>query len=181
MLTSIFRKRTADIVPVDAANDDQDAEDILVLIKAEHRHVMTLLPMLINQAEAIEQAGNVDYELIGELLAYFAGPLDKAHHEKEDHIYRWMRKNVPSQAAGLDDIEDDHKAFAVQLSQLRQQIEAILLDQDVPRDKVAAALKEFAEREINHIRAEEAGFLPLADMLLPTEIRREMSRRVCHH
>ncbi|MEN8722338.1 MAG: hemerythrin domain-containing protein [Alphaproteobacteria bacterium] len=179
MLTSFFNRRSTGGASSSASNDDHDVEDILALIKAEHRHSMTLLPLLLKQADEIEQAGEVDYELIHELLAFFSGPMNKAHHAKEDQVYGWMRKNVPSQAAGLHDVEDIHKAFTLQLSQLRQQVEAILLDQDVPRDRVAAALKDFAEREINHIRAEEAGFLPMADLLMPMDVRRDMSRK--HH
>jgi len=162
----------------ESASDSVDKvpdNDILKLIKAEHQYVMRLLPAFREQAAAVELDSNVDYELINGLLDFFSGPMDQQHHTREDLVYAWLRENVPSQAEALDDVESDHRQFKQKISTLRKKIDAVLLDHDVPRADIASSLREFATMQINHIRKEEAGFIPLADMMMPQQVRADLS------
>lgn len=179
-LQSILRRRKETAPQPHSANDDMVQDDILMTIKAEHRYALRLIPAFMDQADRLENADNVDYELINDLLDFFSGPMDREHHKKEDMVYNWMRENVPSQSQGLADVEADHKAFAVKLASLRKDIDAVLLDQDIPRSQLATKLRDFANRQLNHIRMEEAAFIPLADMLLPESVRREFSAQLIH-
>lgn len=152
-------------------------KDIIFQIHADHRQILRLLPLFEREAHALESAQKVDYELIHDLLDFFTGPLDHAHHVKENLIYNWIKTEFPGQVELLFDIDAEHAALAKHLERLKHKIDAVMNDYDVPRADVASHLRDFARVQKRHLTSEELTFLPLADLLLSPEDRLALTEK----
>lgn len=153
------------------------SKDIVFQIQADHRQILRLLPLFEREAHAMETAQKVDYDLIQDLLDFFTGPLDHAHHLKENLIYDWIKTEYPGQVELLFDLQAEHDALALHLERLKHKIDAVINDYDVSRADIASHLRDFARVQKRHLTSEELTFLPLADLLLSPENRAALTEQ----
>lgn len=140
--------------------------DILKQIHTDHRRTTQLLSLFEREAHAVENAQTVDYELIADLLDYFTGDMERAHHAKENLVYRHLREAYPAEAEQLLSLEGEHAELGQKLTAMKQMITAVLANQELDRADVAGCLRDFATLQSSHIMREESYFLPLADLLM---------------
>ena len=73
------------------------------MLQTEHRIMSELLDLLERQVDLFEEGGEVDYDLLGEIIDYFRSYTDLYHHSKEDLVFESLIKRDPEAAVTLGD------------------------------------------------------------------------------
>lgn len=150
----------------------------LDMIRKEHRTMTRLLDMLERQIDLFEKTGEPDYELVGEILDYFRSFPDLYHHPKEDLVFKWLEKRDPEQAAAFGNLEEEHEKVSARLVRFTRAIVNVLMQAEVPREKVVEVARDFIDGERRHMSAEEKYFFPAAERVLSEQDWAEIDARV---
>lgn len=145
--------------------------EVLQRLKADHRSVAHLLDLLQRQLEVLA-AGNEspNYELIRAVLDYLLSYPDLTHHPREDVVYRLLHRRAPQAAREVGDLLREHAEIGALTRRLAEAINRVLLDLEVPRQRLVALGREFVSRYRKHIAQEDAAFFPAAERhLLPED------------
>jgi hemerythrin-like domain-containing protein len=138
-----------------ALSDEQRAQ---ATIRDEHRSLAAVLHALLGQAERGDAA------LLRAMLFYVEQFPERLHHPKEDeHLFRRLRARTAECDALLDELEQQHRDGAARFAVLRG------LLQGSDRAAFAQAVRNFAELEWRHMRAEETLVLPAASAHLTAD------------
>lgn len=152
--------------------------DVVKQLRAEHAGMSRLLDMLEQQVEQIERAGDPDYGLIEDIVAYFLDFPDQCHHPKEDVLAARLLELAPQQAGPLQGLAEKHRELGAMSHRVAAIIGAVVNEQLVSRADVARTAREFIDSQRLHIEMEDAHFLPLVEELLPYEERANMEEDV---
>jgi hemerythrin-like domain-containing protein len=128
---------------------------IVELLRQEHRNIEKLLHILERELSLLDRGDRPNYELVVAIIDYFKDYPDTCHHPKED-----MRN--PAAAANIRDLHTEHEEGASRLRRAAQAVERVLGDQDLLRETVDEIIRDFIERERQHMNMEEQIFFPTA-------------------
>lgn len=148
------------------------------ILRKEHSNMQRLLALLEHQITLVEQAGQPDYELIKSIADYFNDFPGSCHHPKEDVIYDKLKERNPQAAEAMGDLEQEHDAVAVRLTDLSHAIDNVLLDIEVSRSQLVEVGRRFIEDERKHMLMEERYFFPVALDSLSDEDWAEIDARL---
>lgn len=142
--------------------------DIIDDLYRDHVKLRQLLAAMERQIELFEKGEHPDYELIQAVVDYCLTYPDVCHHPKEDAVYRHLAQ-VPGWQRPLHDLEAEHAALATLTHRVAETIERVLKEEQMTREAVITAAREFLERYHHHIDMEDEYFLPQARDLLSAE------------
>lgn len=148
------------------------------ILQVEHKRMRRLLDLLEQQVEALEQAGEPDYELIKEILDYFLTYPDLCHHPKENLVLAKLRARAPQAAAEVGALEAEHDRLSVRLHDFSHAVMNLMLEVEVPRQTLVKLARGFVEHERRHMAEEERLFFPAALRHLTDEDWLEIGERV---
>ena len=140
--------------------------DLVEILREEHRNMARLLAALERQVEMFAGAHAPDYDVIRGVAEYFIDYPDRCHHPKEDAIFARLCETHPANAAAVGDLASEHRIVRARARQFHNTVAALLNETDIARSVVVDAASEFVSAERRHMRTEEQGFFPLADLLL---------------
>lgn len=145
--------------------------EVLNRLKADHRNLGHLLDLLERQLAVLEAGdGRPNYELLQVVLEYLLDYPDSGHHPREDVVYRLLQQRAPQAAQQVGDLLHEHGELAALTRRFARIIDGVLLDLEVPRDRLVAQGREFVRRYRSHMAREDAGFFPVAEArLLPED------------
>lgn len=144
--------------------------EILKRLKADHRNTAHLLDLLERQLAVLEQGdARPNYELLQTILEYLLGYPDSTHHPREDVVYRLLHRRAPEAARQVGDLLREHGELGALTRRFAQAIDRVLLDLDVPRQRLVALGREFVHRYRSHMAREDANFFPAAVAQLTPE------------
>jgi hemerythrin-like domain-containing protein len=146
-------------------------------LEVEHKTMTRLLDILEEQADLLEQAGQPDYELVKEIIDYFLTYPDLCHHPKEDMILERLRKRAPEEAAAVGALDEAHDQLSHELHDFAHAVTNMLLEVEVPRERLVTLAREFVEHERKHMAGEETVFFPAALRHLTEDDWRDINRR----
>ena len=81
-------------------------------LKAEHRHIASVMQLLVDQLNAIENGEVVDTHVVYEIMDYMVSWPDRFHHPREDLVYGRVAELDPSLADSVDSLQRDHDQTA---------------------------------------------------------------------
>lgn len=136
--------------------------EIMDRLEEEHDNMAKLLDILEHQLASFAEAGDVDYDLILDIIDYFLDYPDLVHHPKEDLIYQRLRKLDPGLASQVGDLEAEHREVGALTREFGEAVHAVLLEADISRDDVLAAAKAFIDYQRQHMELERTTFFPAA-------------------
>ena len=137
--------------------------DTLFSLRLDHRNFATLLEILETQLERLNQADDVDCELIGSVVDYLRSYGDQCHHPKEDLVYRALSRRNPGAAAAIGDLSREHEELAKISDTLARELEAVGQGKArAVRLKLKSPLTDYLEFYRRHLAMEEARFFPAA-------------------
>jgi len=150
-------------------------KDVIKEIHGEHATMARLLNILDQQVEVFEAGGQPDYAIVEDIVLYFLTYPDQCHHPKEDLLARKLLEKVPDKAARLRGLAELHEELSQLTRKVAGIVRGVLNDQELPRDEVVRATKEFIDSQRHHMEMEEEHFLPLAEQALSQSDLAELS------
>ena len=142
---------------------------IIDFLRREHGNIAKLLLILEREVNVFDRAEQPNYELISAVISYFEGYPDAYHHPQGDTVFRKLKARDPAAAANIGDLAADHRRVAERLRRVRQAVESVLTDREVPRHTVDQIIREFIAQERRHMAMEERDFFPAAEKALQPE------------
>jgi hemerythrin-like domain-containing protein len=150
----------------------------------EHDHMRQILNIFDQQLTIFEQAGQPDYELLSDSLAYCKDYLDVWHHPREDRLLDLLKARDAQKAGSLEELDGQHRTLAEHTSLVVHVFKdvaergAVHLREDLVRlgGNLSAEYR-------HHIHWEEANFFPVIQASLDTadwEIAREEMTKAPH-
>lgn len=136
---------------------------IIDTLRDEHRNISRLLDVLEHQVQIFEEDGGPDYELLQGIADYFCDYPDYCHHPKEDAVFNQLRTAHPKKAAAIGDLAREHLDAAARVRRFRQNMQALVRDEIMPRSTLVSAARSFADAERRHMRFEEEFFFALVE------------------
>jgi hemerythrin-like domain-containing protein len=140
--------------------------DILDEIHEDHINMTKMLDALERQLAAFDAGEDPDYDIVRGVVEYCIGYPELYHHPKEDLVFERLRAVDPAAAAEVGDLPGEHEALAVLVRRLRDAVEAVLNDLEVPRGPFDETLRGFLDATRRHMALEETTFLPAARRVL---------------
>jgi hemerythrin-like domain-containing protein len=135
---------------------------VIEILRQEHRNIEKLLRVLEQELNIFGRGERPDYEVVLAVIDYFKDYPDACHHPKEDMIFERLKKRDAAAAATIGDLEAEHQEGARRLRDVAQTVEAVLNDQDLIRRNVYDVVRDFIERERQHMAMEERFVFPAA-------------------
>jgi hemerythrin-like domain-containing protein len=136
--------------------------DTIDILRQEHRNIESLLRVLERELSVFDHAEHPDYEVVRAVIDYFKDYPESCHHPKEDMIVEKLKARDPVAAAGIGDLEAEHREGAKRLRRVAQAVERVLSDQDLVRENVANIIRDFINHERQHMAMEECVVFPAA-------------------
>lgn len=128
----------------------------------DHRSTERLFAILERELEIFDRGGHPDYEVVREIVLYFELYLERYHHPKEDLVFGKLEIRDPASAAKIGDLALEHQKGAERLRRVAKAIDDVLADREMLRQDVHNVVRDFIERERQHITMENNDFFPAA-------------------
>jgi hemerythrin-like domain-containing protein len=143
---------------------------VIEVLRQEHYNIEKLLRVLERELSVFNRGDRPDYEVILLVLQYFKDYPDTCHHPKEDFIFERLKLHDPVRAAAIGDLEYEHREGAKRLRRVSLAVEHVLSNQEILRQTVDDIIRDFIDRERQHMAMEERTFFPAAlDVLRPQD------------
>jgi hemerythrin-like domain-containing protein len=85
---------------------------LIKTLRAEHRHIASVMQLFREQLDAIDAAQAVDTHVAYEIMHYMVTWPDRFHHPREDLIYGRVAELDASAADNVDSLQRDHDTMA---------------------------------------------------------------------
>ena len=138
-------------------------------LREEHRNIAKLLEIVEREIESAAFASNPDWDVLQGIANYFCDYPDRCHHPKEDAIFRRLQAKFPVEAKSIGDLLKEHQDVRLRVQRFRGQIQAIFLEDVLPRERLIGSARSFIDAERRHMMKEEEIFFPAAEKLLVEE------------
>jgi hemerythrin-like domain-containing protein len=136
--------------------------EIIDALRQEHSNIEKLLRVLERELSVFDRSDRPDYDVVLSVIEYFMDYPDSCHHPKEDVIFAKLKARDPVAAAGIFNIENEHRDEARRLRRVSLAVESVLGDQDLLRQDVDDIIRDFIDHQREHIAMEEHVFFPAA-------------------
>jgi hemerythrin-like domain-containing protein len=147
---------------------------MLGALRAEHRHIASVLALLSDHLNAIERSELVNTAVLYEIMDYMITFPDRFHHPREDLIYSYAADLDERMASDKLRLESDHDRMARDGRDLLQCIEDWRAG-EVAGTEVVRAGREYVQRSYAHMSFEEQHVFPLINSVLSRADWRELA------
>ncbi|MDJ0948433.1 MAG: hemerythrin domain-containing protein [Alphaproteobacteria bacterium] len=135
-------------------------------LRQDHANIAKLLDTLEDQVRLFEAGEVPDYDLLERIVDYFLDYPASVHHPKEDLVLAKLRARDPVGAEAVGDLGAEHEEIAVETRRFAATLEELLQEAEMPRDAFPRAVRDFVDREREHMNMEDSRFLPVAEQAL---------------
>ncbi|WP_238946750.1 hemerythrin domain-containing protein [Seongchinamella unica] len=149
-------------------------QPLMKALRAEHRHIATVMQLFSDQLQAIEAGEPVDAHVVYEVMDYMASWPDRYHHPREDLIYGRVAELDRRAAEDVDTLQRDHDATAKRGRQLLREIER-WSEGEVKGAAIVKAGREYVGHMYEHMNVEEKVVFPHIESVLTLEDWRELA------
>ncbi len=152
--------------------------DVLDAIHEDHTNMTKMLDALERQLAVFDAGETPDYDIVRGVVEYCIGYPDLYHHPKEDLVFERLKAVDPEAAAEVGDLPSEDAEPTVLTHRLRDAVEAVLGDLEVPRGRFDETLRAFLDATRQHMTLEERAFLPAARRALSAAELAEIDARL---
>ena len=149
-------------------------QPMMAALRAEHRHIASVMELMTGQLDAIERGELVDTHVLYETMHYMVTWPDKFHHPREDLIYGRVAELDASAADNVDSLQREHDGMAKRGQKLLRDIEA-WREGSVGGSTVVKNGRDYIQRTYRHMNSEEKLVFPQIEEVLTTEDWRELA------
>jgi hemerythrin-like domain-containing protein len=147
---------------------------LMKALRAEHRHMGTVMHLFAQQLKAIEAGELVDPHVVYEIMHYMVTWPDRFHHPREDLIYARVAEKVPGTADDVDTLQREHDQTAKRGRALLQDIER-WRQGEVSGVIVVKNGRAYIENIHEHMNVEEKLVFPRIEATLSFQDWRELA------
>jgi hemerythrin-like domain-containing protein len=149
-------------------------QPMMKALRAEHRHMATVMQLFADQLKAIEEGQLVDTHVVYEIMDYMVSWPDRYHHPREDLIYGRVAELDGAAADEVDTLQRDHDRMAVRGRAVLEDI-ARWREGEVPGTAVVKSGRQYIDHSYEHMNLEEKLVFPHIEAVLSLQDWRELS------
>ncbi|MEH6582191.1 MAG: hemerythrin domain-containing protein [Halioglobus sp.] len=146
---------------------------LMETLRAEHRHLASVMELFREQLHAIEQGELVDTHVIYEIMDYLVRWPDRFHHPREDLIYARVAEIDASAADNVDSLQREHDVMAKESRAVLRDIER-WREGEGDGNAVIKSGGAYVERLFAHMNNEEKLVFPQIEAVLTATDWREL-------
>jgi len=143
-------------------------------LRAEHRHIATVMQLFSDQLKAIESGELVDTHVVYEIMDYMVSWPDHYHHPREDLIYGRVTELDATAADEVDSLQRDHDSTATRGREVLRDIEH-WREGEISGAVVARSGREYIDHMYEHMNIEEKVVFPHIESVLTIQDWRELA------
>lgn len=149
---------------------------IISELAKDHAQIGSLLDVLDWEMKGVQCHRAPRYEIVFAILTYLRDYPELFHHPKEDAIYRYLQYRLPLVTAAIQDILTEHATLQSQGEELQVLIQERGSEDRYWRHQITRMMRQYLDCYREHIRLEDAYFLPAASRFLTPENLDEAAR-----
>ena len=157
-----------------AAGNKAPEQPMMKTLRAEHRHIASVMQLLSEQLLAIEAGDPIDPHVVFEVMEYMATWPDRYHHPREDLIYSRVAEVNAKAADDVDTLQRDHDYSAQQGRKLLKDIEA-WREGSLSGAMIVKRGREYIGHTYEHMNVEEKVVFPHIESVLTLDDWRELA------
>lgn len=150
------------------------SQPLMNALRAEHRHMATIMKLFAEQLNAIEAGDLVDTHVVYEIMDYMVTWPDRFHHPREDLIYARVAELDGKAADDVDTLQRDHDHTAKRgrsvLAEIRRWREG-----EISGTVVVEQGRAYIDHIHEHMNVEEKVVFPHIESVLSNEDWRELA------
>jgi hemerythrin-like domain-containing protein len=128
----------------------------------DHKNIARVLALLNHELETLANTHSPDYELVEDIMRYVTGYPDTHHHPTEDIVFQHLKERAPETAADIAAILAEHHRLVEAGTKFLKAIEAVEHEAMMPRTRLLALGRAYAELLEGHMDSEEGNLFPRA-------------------
>ncbi|MCH7893248.1 MAG: hemerythrin domain-containing protein [Proteobacteria bacterium] len=144
----------------------------------DHKNVARLLSLMDKQLAALSRNEKPDFQVMADIMSYMTHYPDMFHHPREELVFTRLEKRSADAARLIKELRYEHQLLSESGADLFDSIKQAINDQLVERELLVTKAHGYSAMLLDHMRKEDAGIFPLAQVLLAPEewaaINREM-------
>lgn len=156
------------------ANRVASEQPLMKTLRAEHRHIASVMQLFTEQLQSIENGELVDTHIVYEIMDYMVGWPDRYHHPREDMIYCRVAELDPKAADEVDTLQRDHDQTATKGRKILRDIER-WRSGEVGGLAVVKSGRDYVDHMYEHMTVEEKIVFPHIESVLGSEDWRELA------
>ncbi|QIZ77530.1 hemerythrin domain-containing protein [Ferrimonas lipolytica] len=133
---------------------------MLARIDTDHRHITSLLNLLADKIDRLEQGGAVQMTMLHDAVDYLHRYADHCHHPLEDILYQYYLDKTEQSEGDVHRLAQEHHNLADATNAILDTLRMILNDQVVPRERLIKDLQLFLTMQRDHLSYEDNVLLP---------------------
>lgn len=149
-------------------------QPLMKALRAEHRHMATVMQLFTQQLDAIEAGELVDTHVLYEVMDYMVTWPDRFHHPREDLIYARVAELDGVAADEVDTLQRDHDNTAKNGQRMLRDIER-WRGGEITGPALIKAGRTYVEHIYEHMNVEEKVVFPHIEATLTTQDWRELA------
>jgi hemerythrin-like domain-containing protein len=149
-------------------------QPLMKALRAEHRHMATVMQLFSEQLTAIAGGELVDTHVVYEIMDYMVTWPDRFHHPREDLIYSRVAEVDARTADEVDSLQRDHDQTGKQGRTLLRDIERWRLG-EVSGTVVVKSGRTYIDHIYEHMNLEEKLVFPHIEATLSLQDWRELA------
>ena len=149
-------------------------QPLMKALRAEHRHMATVMQLFADQLKAVEDGELVDTHVVYEIMDYMVSWPDRYHHPREDLIYGRVAEIDSKAADEVDTLQRDHDRTATRGREVLRDIER-WREGEVSGAVVAKSGRNYIDHIYEHMNVEEKVVFPHIESVLSLQDWRELA------
>jgi len=149
-------------------------QPLMKTLRAEHRHMASVIELFGQQLDAIEAGRLVDTHVVYEVMDYMVTFPDRFHHPREDLIYNRVAELDDRAANDVDTLQRDHDRNNERGRAVLKEIER-WRSGGTTGDKLVEQGREYINGLYEHMNVEEKVVFPHIESMLTVEDWRQLS------
>ncbi len=140
----------------------------MTALRAEHRHMASVMKLFSEQLRAIEAGELVDTHVVYEIMDYMVSWPDRYHHPREDLIYGLVAEMNSQAASNVSNLQHEHDEMLQRGQSVLTNIEGWREGRVSGGDLIESG-RDYVERTYAHMNTEEEQVFPQIESLLGPE------------
>lgn len=152
--------------------------DVTKVLVVEHVLILRMVSLVEEEAARLAAGGAVDGGFWRDAVAFIRGYADRFHHAKEEEVLftALVKNGMPEKRSPIEAMHLEHERGRAHVRALEAAAEAALAGVPGQEPLIVAHACGYAELLRGHIEREDTILYPLAERVLPEEVRPAMLR-----
>ncbi len=149
-------------------------QPLMAALRAEHKHMASIMELFKEQLAAIERGGLVDTHVVYEIMDYMISWPDRYHHPREDLVYGRVAELDANAGDNVDSLQREHDKMAADGRALLKTIEA-WREGRASGAEVVKGGRNYVDALYRHMNTEETVVFPQVEQVLRTADWRDLA------